>query len=249
MTSTVSQEQWLADWHDWHAAREQAVLAPHGIAANTGTTWLSDEPQAVPGLAGEWVGRDGLAVKTRSDLTLKPGQEHHSGDKLVKVITPRPDTVAVRVYDPAAPTRTGLAGIATFTPVQHWVVPAHFEPADPDSTIAITHVDGVTTKDALSGRVRAELDGQQFELVAWPSSETGFLELTFADTTNGVSTDRFRFLKFAAPDSGDAVELDFNRSHLPQCAFGEGYLCPIPPAENRLPFAVEAGERSPLRQD
>jgi uncharacterized protein len=45
------------------------------------------------------------------------------------------------------------------------------------------------------------------------------------------------------------VELDFNRAFLPPCAFGAGYLCPIPPAQNRLPFAVDAGERFPRRHD
>jgi len=84
---------------------------------------------------------------------------------------------------------------------------------------------------------------------AWPSAEASILELTFADATNGVSTKQFRFLKFAASDSAGVVELDFNRAFLPPCAFGKGYLCPIPPAQNRLPFAVDAGERFPLRYD
>ena len=54
MTSTVTNEQWITDWHEWHASREEAILAPHGVAANTGTTWLSDDPQIIAGLPGEW---------------------------------------------------------------------------------------------------------------------------------------------------------------------------------------------------
>jgi uncharacterized protein len=249
MTSTLTKEQWLTEWDAWHVGREKAVLAPHGVAANTGTTWLSDDPQIIAGLPGEWVVRDGHAVDARHNLALAPGEEHHSGDKLLKVIAPRPGTIAVRVFDPSAPTRVGIVGIEAFAPDPAWVLHGRFESAESASTIAIKHFDGVTTDDPLSGSVQVNIAGQQLRLAAWPSPEAGILELTFADVTNGVSTKQFRFLQFAAPDSADVVELDFNRAFLPPCAFGEGYLCPIPPAQNRLPFAVDAGERYPLRLD
>jgi uncharacterized protein (DUF1684 family) len=249
MTCTLTNEQWLSDWHDWHANREKAILAPHGVAANTGTTWLSDDPQIIAGLPGEWVVRDGHAVDAQHNLALAPGDEHHSGDKLLKVIAPRPGTIAVRVFDPAAPVRVGIASIEAFAPDPAWVLQGRFESAEPESTIAIQHFDGVTTDDPLSGSVHVKIAGQQLFLAAWPSAEASILELTFADATNGVSTKQFRFLKFAASDSAGVVELDFNRAFLPPCAFGKGYLCPIPPAQNRLPFAVDAGERFPLRYD
>jgi uncharacterized protein (DUF1684 family) len=247
MTSTLTNEQWLTDWHEWHASREKAIMAPHGVAANTGTTWLSDAPQIIAGLPGEWVVRDGYAVDAQHHLALAPGEEHHSGDKLLKVFAPRPGTIAIRVFDPSAPTRVGIGGIEAFAPDPAWVLQGHFEPVEARSTIAIQHVDGVTTDDPLSGSVHVEIGGQHLRLAAWPSAEARNLELTFADATNGVSTKQFRFLKFTAWDSGGVVELDFNRAFLPPCAFGEGYLCPIPPAQNRLPFAVNAGERFPLR--
>lgn len=247
MTTLVTDEQWLADWFHWHAAREATVLAPHGIAANTGTTWLSGEPQVIAGLPGSWIARDGRAVELVHDLVLAPGQEHRSGEKLVKVLAPRPRTVAVRVYDPAAPGRVDLEGIDAFAPDPAWLVRGDFEPADPGSSIAITHFDGVTTDDRLAGTVHVDVGGHRLQLVAWPSAEPGWLELSFADATNGVSTAQFRFVRFAAPASGGPVELDLNRAYLPPCAFGVGYLCPIPPAANRLPFGVDAGEKSPRR--
>jgi len=247
MTSTVTGEQWLTDWHAWHAAREKTVLAPYGIAANTGTTWLSADPQPVPGLPGEWAVRDGRAVDLQHHLALAPGEERARGDQLIKVIAPRPGTIAVRVFDPAAPKRSGLNGIEAFPPDPAWVLQGRFEPAASGSVIAIQHADGVTTDDRLAGQVEVTIARQQLRLAAWPSAEAGTFEFTFTDATNGVSTQQFRFLAFTAWDSAGVVELDFNRAYLPPCAFGEGYLCPIPPASNRLPFAVEAGERFPLR--
>ena len=39
--------------------------------------------------------------------------------------------------------------------------------------------------------------------------------------------------------------LDFNRAVNLPCAYTELATCPLPPAENRLPVAVEAGEKIP----
>ncbi len=37
--------------------------------------------------------------------------------------------------------------------------------------------------------------------------------------------------------------LDFNFAYHPSCAYDPRWACPLAPAENRLPLAVEAGER------
>ena len=41
------------------------------------------------------------------------------------------------------------------------------------------------------------------------------------------------------------VLLDFNRAANLPCAYTDLATCPLPPAENRLPIAVEAGEKIP----
>ncbi|MEY2783891.1 MAG: hypothetical protein RL277_94, partial [Planctomycetota bacterium] len=35
----------------------------------------------------------------------------------------------------------------------------------------------------------------------------------------------------------------FNQAYNPPCSFTHFATCPLPPPENRLPFAVPAGER------
>jgi uncharacterized protein (DUF1684 family) len=37
--------------------------------------------------------------------------------------------------------------------------------------------------------------------------------------------------------------IDFNKCYNPYCMYAEGYNCPIPPVENRLPIAIRAGEK------
>lgn len=240
--TTTTPTTWLSAWEEWHREREAAVGAPHGIAALTATTWLGEEPVTVQGAPGRWVQRDGraVAIDVEPQLVLAPGGEASAGDVVLRAIV-REGVVALRVLDPAAPTRTSLAGIGTFAPDEGWVLPGRFEAAAADATIGIDHVDGSHSDDGLAGTVHVEIGGESVGIRAFPAASGG-LQVTFADTTNGVTTQQFRFLTLPAPDADGRVEVDLNRAHLPPCAFSDHYLCPLPPVENRLSVAVTAGE-------
>jgi uncharacterized protein (DUF1684 family) len=71
-----------------------------------------------------------------------------------------------------------------------------------------------------------------------------YLFVPFLDSTSGgESYGSGRYLDFEENQTGEYV-LDFNKAYNPLCAYGrEDYRCPIPPEENRLPFAVKAGEK------
>jgi uncharacterized protein (DUF1684 family) len=45
------------------------------------------------------------------------------------------------------------------------------------------------------------------------------------------------------PTPTGLYEVDFNLAYHPYCYFNSGFECPFPPPENRLPIAVEAGEK------
>lgn len=70
------------------------------------------------------------------------------------------------------------------------------------------------------------------------------LFLPFLDATSGQETyGAGRYLDLAPGRDGWYV-LDFNLAYHPLCAYGRtDYFCPRTPEENRLPFAVRAGER------
>jgi uncharacterized protein len=64
--------------------------------------------------------------------------------------------------------------------------------------------------------------------------------LTSAKTTYGAG----RYLELETTDIVEGrVVLDFNKLYNPYCAYSPGYNCPVPPRENRLPVAIEAGEK------
>ena len=67
------------------------------------------------------------------------------------------------------------------------------------------------------------------------------LFIPFKDHTNGETTyggGRYMDLKLPL---GKEVILDFNKTYNPYCAYSTGWSCPVPPSENHLDVAIEAG--------
>ncbi len=104
------------------------------------------------------------------------------------------------------------------------------------------------------GRVTFDRGGKRLALVVYrfldePGRTGGdAMFLGFTDATTGRETyPGGRFVDLVGPEGGPFV-LDFNRAYFPFCAYGmPGWSCPVPPAENRLPVAIEAGERGRVR--
>ncbi|MEZ5030833.1 MAG: DUF1684 domain-containing protein [Saprospiraceae bacterium] len=70
------------------------------------------------------------------------------------------------------------------------------------------------------------------------------LFLPFTDITNGEDTyGGGRYIDLLRSELSDgSMLLDFNKAYNPWCAYSDGYNCPVPPAENRLPVAIPVGE-------
>ncbi|GLY97486.1 hypothetical protein Acsp02_47400 [Actinoplanes sp. NBRC 103695] len=71
----------------------------------------------------------------------------------------------------------------------------------------------------------------------------------FTDETSGVTTYAANRSVTVTPGPYGTVVLDFNRATNLPCAYTEFATCPLPPPENRLPVAVEAGEQYPFERD
>jgi hypothetical protein len=96
--------------------------------------------------------------------------------------------------------------------------------------------------------VEFEVDGTPVSLTAFGGAD-GALLVLFTDATSGVTTyGANRSLAVGAPDEDGRVVLDFNRATNLPCAYTDLATCPLPPAENRLPLAVEAGEKIPFER-
>jgi uncharacterized protein (DUF1684 family) len=139
--------------------------------------------------------------------------------------------------------RRSFAGLAYFAPRRDWVVEAMLEPAAVPDTVRFVTSTRTVEPFLRHGLLRFRHDGRALALTVFRSPE-GHLFLPFQDETSGRETyGAGRYLELE-PLPGAWFRLDFNRAYNPYCAYNSGWTCPIPPAENRLPVRVEAGEKS-----
>ncbi len=226
-------------------ARWAAVSAPHGTAALAHTHWLDGTPRAYAGAPGQWWTEDG---RVHGDLgegvTLAPFEQIAYDDLLLRAFA-RDDDRALRVFDPANPARTALRGIESFGGGEEWAITGRFTPAPEGETRTVVSADGYERAVPATGTIALSVHGQDVTLVV--AGDEGGLDAVISDATAATGAYRFRFLPISAPDADGTVVVDFRRAFLPPCAFSDEYVGPLPTTENRLPFAVEAGERRALR--
>ena len=66
------------------------------------------------------------------------------------------------------------------------------------------------------------------------------------DQTSGHQTYAASRFLIGQDMTATAITLDFNKAHSPPCAFTDLAICPLPPRQNILPFAIQAGELAPI---
>ena len=70
------------------------------------------------------------------------------------------------------------------------------------------------------------------------------LFLAFGDETSAIETyGAGRYLDITH-SGGNTITLDFNLAYNPYCAYSDAFSCPLPPRENLLSVAIEAGEKT-----
>lgn len=160
-------------------------------------------------------------------------------------IIDREGRLAARVKDPEAMTRLTFAGIEQFDIDPAFRVEARFEPYDELRQVAIPTVLGQDTSMLAMGVLRFTINGDEQVLepyVGSPDDESLFL--IFRDGTSGTTTyGAGRFLSADAPGEDGTTVLDFNLAYNPPCAFTPYATCPLPPPQNVLDIAIEAGEQ------
>lgn len=149
--------------------------------------------------------------------------------------------------------RAAFDGLAYYDPDPDLRVAATFEAtddADAADPIEMEMTVGEPTEYVRVGRLRFDLAGAERTLTAFAPDDDpdrASLFVPFRDATSGEETygaGRYMELELEGEvEDGDAVPLDFNLAYHPFCVYNESFACPIPPAENVLDVAVEAGER------
>ena len=267
--TTTDLQSFTQDWLDWYRGQEERLAAPHGFLAITGLHWLDDRPQRYPDAPGAWwtdAAGVAVALDEGEELVVEgtPVRGEHRfgvlperggvnavwGDAVIEVAK-RGGNDIVRPRHPDAPLRTAFAGTPAYAPDPRWVVTGRYTAFDaPRPTTVGAAVEGLEHVYDAPGRVEFELGGRPLALTAFPGHGPGRLLVLFTDATSGVTTYAAnRALSLDPPAADGTVVLDFNRATNLPCAYTDLATCPLPPAENRLTVAIEAGQKTPRERD
>jgi uncharacterized protein len=261
----VSPAQFAAEWESWHKEHTGRLAAPDGFLAITSINWLTETPTRFADAPGEWTATaDGVTVVLGDgeELTLDGATirgRHHFGQvperggvfpsdgTSVYEVARRGGNDILRPRHPGNALRASFRGTPAYAPDPRWAIRGRYRAFEaPRDTTVGSVVEGLQHVYAAPGVVEFEVSGQPHALTAFNGAAPGSLHILFTDATSGVTTySANRSLRVAAPGADGSVLLDFNRATNLPCAYTEFATCPLPPAGNRLPFAVEAGEQIP----
>ena len=190
-------------------------------------------------------------AKLETDKTGHPGKVT-LGDLTMFPIT-RGDRIAIRLKDKNSQARREFKGMKYYAINPAYRIDADFVPAGTGATLKIPNILGQINDLPTPGYAEFTLGGKKMRLAPVTDGDCGNgsagnarsdcrLFFIFKDLTSGHGTyPPGRFLYTDLPKDGK-VALDFNRAENPPCAWTAYATCPLPPKENALPVAVEAGE-------
>ena len=267
-----SQSSYKAAVEHWRQQRETALKSDSGWLTLAGLFWLKEGSNTVgtdrdndfvlpkgsaPGKVGAFEFHNG-----RTDFQAAPGVEVTVNGKvatraelkpdssgspdvlrvrdLTMYVIQRGDRYGIRLKDKNGEVLKKFTGTQWYPVKEQFRVIAKFVPYNPPRKIAVPNILGQVDEEAAPGYALFTIKGHECRLV--PIREGDVLFFIFKDATSGKETyPAGRFLYADLPRDG-AVILDFNKAVNPPCAFTPYATCPLPPKENRLPIAIEAGE-------
>jgi uncharacterized protein (DUF1684 family) len=168
---------------------------------------------------------------------------------LSMVVLPRGGRYALRIKDADSPTRTEFHGLHWYPLDPNFRVTAKWIPFSPPRVEKIPTIIGTTLDMPAPGVAEFSLAGKTLRLE--PVIEGGEHDKLFfilRDATSRTTTyQAARFLHTGLPSKGlnepGSLTLDFNELYNPPCAYTPYATCPLPPDQNRLDVAIEAGEQ------
>jgi uncharacterized protein (DUF1684 family) len=244
---------------EWQKQRDAALRSANGWLTLAGLFWLKPGENTVGsadsnnfvlsnGSAPAHIGRVALKGKQviftsidGASRVLSYEEERpdvvHAGSISFYVIK-RGDRLGIRVKDSASPVLKRFQGLKYFPINPEFRFEAKFVPIE--KKIPILNILGETDMEESPGVVEFTFRDHKYQLR--PIYEDNTLFFLFKDPTNKTQTyPAGRMLNTPLPVNG-MVDLDFNKSYNPPCTFTPYATCPLPPKENTLPIAIQAGE-------
>ena len=272
MGPVMPQAAYRAEIERWRERREASLKSDDGWLAVAGLFWLKHGINTVgtgegndiilpagsaPAKVGTFDMHDGIVTfqaapeasptvngTPATAATLKPDSSESPDvlrlNDLTMFVIQRGGRYGIRLKDKNSGMRKTFTGLRYFPVKEEYRVRARFVPYDPPKSIAVPNILGQIEQTPSPGYVEFTLNGHELRLD--PVTEGDSLFFIFKDLTSGKETyPPGRFLNTEMPKNSE-VMLDFNKAYNPPCAFTPYATCPLPPEQNKLSIAIEAGE-------
>jgi uncharacterized protein len=270
----VDSAAYADNWQAAREAKERQRRDPYGFLSYAGFHKLATAPASFDGIPGRWsTGAGGPQVRlSQSEELLVDGQvvtgshqfapvaerefrraayagevilelSKRGGQDLLRPIDPAFGRLLIDAYDHTP----------AYDPGPQWIVEGQFVPYDcvRPTPVGATIGDIIHTQFAV-GEVVFTLGGaeQRLLVIARDGQQAGVAgtgTILFKDGTSGLTTDpKGRSLPVAFPAEAGPLTLDFNYTQNLQRPYTAFAPCPLPPAQNTVTVAVEAGEQLPV---
>ena len=190
---------------------------------------------------------DGDPAEQVSEMAFERGTRVRIGRHIVYSDSLGTLGAVVRALDFSAPAYTEFTGLEYFPPDPAYRVAATVTPYEEPEEIRMIDTRGWERAAWRYGEAAFALNGEDVRLVlltwvAEPGPDDQFF-IAITDATSGEKTyPACRYVQTGFIADGPLL-LDFNLATNPSCAYNDGFACPLPPRENRLPVAIRAGEK------
>jgi uncharacterized protein (DUF1684 family) len=159
------------------------------------------------------------------------------------IVIRRGDRVALRVRDNRNPAYEAFHGVDRYPTSLPWRVTARWVPHE--KSVSVPNVLGTVAEEPSPAALEFWVGDRRLALDVVGAPDHGRYMMVFADATSGSETyGGGRYLWVDEPDAQGRVVLDFNYAYNPPCVWTPFATCPLPTRDNRLPVAVEAGEKN-----
>ncbi len=206
-----------------------------GVLRRSGRTFRFEPASGVPVTIAD------KPVAAPIDLPTQAGSARLVSGNLRIAVRKVGDDFYLLIQDTRNPAVEAFKGTSWYPVSTHYRVPATFVPYVHPQTVHVplTHVASQESMQSTGDLVFA-LAGKSFRLKTFVDDKELFV--MFQDDTNGKGTyGGGRFVHAPQPTHG-VTALDFNKAFNPYCSLNPYVMCPIPPAQNRLPVKIRAGE-------
>lgn len=157
---------------------------------------------------------------------------------------PGTDRLWIRAWDETHPRRQTFELPDPFPLSAEWRVAARFDSFPSPREFRVADVADGTQAYHSPGELVFRVRGKEYRLaVSADSGSRDYFIMLWDSTATSTTYGAGRYLRVPLADSTGWTVIDFNRTYNPPCVFTAFSTCAFPPPENRLPFAMTAGER------